>query len=41
MGAILGQSYEETVDYFEYESLGRIAFRTPVAALCVDLSVTW
>ncbi len=30
MGAILGQSYEETIDYFEHKSLGRIVFRTPV-----------
>jgi len=29
MGAILGQSNEQTVDYFEHEALGKTVFRTP------------
>jgi uncharacterized protein len=29
MGGILGQSYEETADYFEHQSLGKTVFRTP------------
>jgi hypothetical protein len=30
MGALLGQSYEETVDCFEHKALGRVVFRTPL-----------
>lgn len=29
MGALLGQSYEETANYFEHKSLGQVVYRTP------------
>lgn len=29
VGGMLGQSYEETADYFEYRTLGKTVFRTP------------
>ena len=31
MGAILGQTYEETVEYFEHKTLGKTVFYTPIA----------
>ena len=30
MGGVLGQSYTETADYYEHQSLGKAVFRTPV-----------
>jgi uncharacterized protein len=29
MGALQGQTYQETIDYFENKTLGKVVFRTP------------
>ncbi len=41
MGAILGQSYEATADYFEYKALGKTIFRTPVARQLAEEGQTY
>jgi uncharacterized protein len=36
MGGIMGQTYEETADYFENQSLGKTEFRTPTGQRLSD-----